>query len=87
MRQRQTVHSAHSIHRERVLQDHLIDRLVTGEGYQRRDPATDYDRAFALDKALVLRFVRDTQPEEWENSPRTIPRQPKRRSSPSLPRR
>ena len=53
------------IHRERVLQDHLIDQLVTGEGYERRDATTDYDRALAMDKALVLRFVQDTQPDDW----------------------
>jgi type I restriction enzyme, R subunit len=61
-----TIHSAHSVHRERVLQDHVIDQLVTGEGYRQCDPGTDYDRALAMDKALVLRFVRDTQPEEWD---------------------
>lgn len=58
--------STHSIHKEKVLQDHLIDELVTGAGYERRDPKGDYDRALAMDKALVLRFVRDTQPEAWE---------------------
>lgn len=60
-----TVHSPHTIHKEQVLQDHLIEHLVAGEGYELRDPA-DYDRALAMDKALVLRFVRDTQPEEWD---------------------
>jgi len=58
--------SAHSIHKEKVLQDHLIAELVNGEGYERRDPKADYDRALAMDKALVLRFVQDTQPEAWE---------------------
>ena len=38
---------AHSVHREQVLQDHLIEQLVTGEGYEHRDPTTDYDRALA----------------------------------------
>lgn len=57
--------SAKTLHREQVLQDHLIAQLVAGEGYELRDPRTDYDRALALDKALVLRFVRETQPEEW----------------------
>ncbi|MFG6554974.1 type I restriction endonuclease subunit R [Sulfitobacter sp. 1A16808] len=57
--------SAHNLHKEQVLQDHLIDRLVSGEGYERRDPVTDYDRPLAMDKALVLRFIQDTQPEEW----------------------
>lgn len=58
--------SAHNLHKEQVLQDHLIDCLASGEGYERRDPTTDYDRALAMDKALVLRFVRDTQAEEWD---------------------
>ncbi len=40
-----------------MLQDHLIDQLVAGEGYERRDPKADYDRALAMDRALVLRFV------------------------------
>lgn len=57
---------AQSAHKEQVLQDHLIDQLVAGEGYERCDPVTDYDRALAMDKALVLRFIQDTQPEEWE---------------------
>lgn len=58
--------SAHNLHKEQVLQDHLIDCLANGEGYERRDPTADYDRSLAMDRALVLRFVRDTQPEEWE---------------------
>jgi type I restriction enzyme, R subunit len=58
--------SAHNLHKEQVLQDHLIDQLVRGEGYQQRDPVTDYDRPLAVDKALVLRFVQDTQPDEWD---------------------
>mgnify|MGYP006270749329 CR=1 FL=1 len=58
--------SAHNLHKEQVLQDHLIDQLVKGEGYELRDPATDYDRALAMDRALLLRFVQQTQPEEWE---------------------
>jgi type I restriction enzyme R subunit len=58
--------SAHSLHKEKVLQDHLIAELVSGAGYEHRDPRVDYDRALAMDKALVLRFVRNTQPEAWE---------------------
>ena len=59
-------HAAHNAHKEQVLQDHLIDQLVTGQGYERREPTTDYDRALAMDTALVLRFVQGTQSEEWE---------------------
>lgn len=61
-----TEHGRHTLHREKVLQEHLIDSLVTGHGYERRVAATDYDRALALDPGLVLRFIRDTQPEQWE---------------------
>lgn len=61
-----TVHSSHNVHKEAVLQDHLIDQLVAGEGYEPRDPKTDYDRALAMDRALVLRFVQTTQPDEWK---------------------
>jgi type I restriction enzyme, R subunit len=61
-----TVHSSHNVHKEQVLQDHLIDQLVAGEGYEQRDPKTDYDCALAMDRALVLRFVQTTQKEEWD---------------------
>lgn len=60
-----SAHSSHNVHKEQVVQDHLIDQLVNGERYERREPETDYDRALAMDKAIVLRFVRDTQPREW----------------------
>jgi len=55
----------HNAHKEQVVQDHLITRLVAGEGYELRDAKADYDRALAMDRALVLRFVRSTQPDEW----------------------
>ncbi|MEZ5856686.1 MAG: DEAD/DEAH box helicase family protein [Hyphomicrobiaceae bacterium] len=61
-----TGHHASQAHREQVVQDHLIETLVDGEGYENRDPKTDYDRPLAMDKALVLRFVQSTQPEEWK---------------------
>lgn len=55
----------HNAHKEQVVQDHLITRLMAGEGYELRDPKADYDRALAVDRALVLRFVQCTQPDEW----------------------
>lgn len=57
--------AAHSVHKEQVVQNHLIARLVAGEGYELRDATVDYDRPLAMDKALVLRFVQSTQPDEW----------------------
>lgn len=57
--------SAHNLHKEQVVQDHLISRLVAGEGYVLRDAKVDYDRSLAMDKSLVLRFVQTSQPDEW----------------------
>lgn len=57
-------HPAGSVHREIVLEQHVVSQLVQGQGYVERTPE-DYDRALALDKALVLRFVRETQADEW----------------------
>lgn len=59
-------HSAHNVHKEQVLQDHLIQQLVTGEGYELRVCGEHYDAMLAMDRELVLRFVQETQPGEWE---------------------
>lgn len=58
--------SAHSLHKEKVLQEHLISQLVAHEGYERRVALEGYDRALAMDKELVLRFVMATQKEQWD---------------------
>lgn len=60
-----TCYTSDSAHREKVLQDHLIDRLVAGEGYLHRNARANYDRALAVDRELVVRFLRQSQPEEW----------------------
>ncbi len=57
--------SAQTLHTEQVLQDYLVAQLVASQGYELRDPTTDYDCSLAIDKALTLRFVRSTQPDEW----------------------
>lgn len=61
-----TTHTAHNIHKEKVLQDHLVAQLVAHEGYERRNAKSEYDRALAMDRALVLRFVQETQAEGWD---------------------
>ena len=48
-----------------MLEQHLVSQLVHGRGYAERSPE-DYDRPLALDKALLLRFVRETQADEWQ---------------------
>jgi type I restriction enzyme, R subunit len=61
-----TVHSAQNIHKEKVLQEHLVAELVAHGGYERRNAKSDYDRPLAMDPTLVLRFVKETQAEAWE---------------------
>lgn len=59
-----TQYAASSAHKEVVLEAHLVARLVGEQGYVEREPE-DFDRDLALDRELVLRFIRGTQPEEW----------------------
>ena len=60
-----TTYTADRVHREIVLEQHLVEELVSTQGYVERSPE-DYDRVSALDRELVVRFVRDTQPGEWD---------------------
>lgn len=56
--------SEDTVHREEVLEVHLCKALVEYQGYRPRRPE-DYDRVSALDKTLVIEFVKATQPDEW----------------------
>jgi type I restriction enzyme R subunit len=56
--------SEDTVHREEVLEVHLCKALVERQGYRPRRPE-NYDRASALDRTLVIEFVRATQPDEW----------------------
>ncbi|OJV93798.1 MAG: DEAD/DEAH box helicase [Chloroflexi bacterium 54-19] len=58
-------HYSGSIHKEVVLEDHIVSQLVQNQGYEKRSP-NDYNRPLALDKELVVKFIRNTQPEEWQ---------------------
>jgi type I restriction enzyme, R subunit len=53
-----------TVHREEVLEVHLCKALVERQGYRPRSPE-DYDCALALDKVLVLEFIKTTQAREW----------------------
>jgi len=59
-------HTSQNAHKEFVVQQHLIDELLSGEGYVERDPLTDYDRKWALDTDLLVQFLQATQREEWD---------------------
>jgi type I restriction enzyme, R subunit len=56
--------SEDTVHREEVVEVHLCKALVECQGYCSRSP-DDYDRVFALDKGLVLDFLKATQAKEW----------------------
>ena len=56
--------SGDNAHREEVVETHLCRMLVEQQGYRPRR-SEDYDRASAMDKALVLEFVKATQADEW----------------------
>lgn len=58
-------YSQDTIRRENVLQYHVIDKLVAKQGYARR-ATDDFDRSSSLDKALLLKFIKSTQAEEWK---------------------
>lgn len=53
-----------NVHRQEVLEIHLCKALVEQQGYRPRAPE-DFDRVSALDKAMVLAFVKATQADEW----------------------
>ncbi len=59
------LHPASAAHKEIVLEQHLVSQLVQGQGYVGRSPE-DYDRPLAVDKGMMLRFVRETQVDEWQ---------------------
>ena len=61
-----TTYTAENIHRERVFQNHIIEELTAHEGYEQRTSKDHFDRALAMDRELVLRFIQATQPEAWE---------------------
>ena len=56
--------SEDGVRKEQVLQAVMIEALRDDQGYLERQ-AKDYDQMLALDRELVLRFLKETQPEEW----------------------
>src|SRR5690606_12499799 len=52
------------LHTEEAVEIHLVDQLVTGQGWLER-PYTAFDRASAIDPEIAAEFVRVTQPDAW----------------------
>ena len=57
--------TATSLHKEIVLEDHLVQQLVESQGYEQRAPEY-FDRKLALDTEVLIAFIQETQPEEWD---------------------
>jgi len=67
-------HAASNVHKEDVLQEHLIQNLIEGQGYERRVGSeksrayqgdVHFDKSLAMDRGLVVRFLKDSQPASW----------------------
>lgn len=62
----QTAISRDKFHTEEAVEAHFVDQLVTRQGWRERDcTPTTYDRARALDAAMLAEFVQTTQPDAW----------------------
>jgi type I restriction enzyme R subunit len=57
--------SPEKLHTEEVVERHIVDQLVAGQGYAER-PAEAFDQTLGLDRDVVVAFVKDTQPQVWE---------------------
>ena len=55
-----------NIHRESVFEEHIVQSVVANLGYIERRSEDHYDKRHALDTELLFRFLRETQPEEWQ---------------------
>jgi len=57
--------SRQKLHTEEAVEVHLVDQLVSRQGWQER-PYTAFDRRTALDPEMIVTFVRTTQPDAWK---------------------
>lgn len=56
--------SREKLHTEQVVERHIVDQLTTLQGYEGRPPEA-YDRDLAMDREMVVTFVKATQPSVW----------------------
>lgn len=57
--------SREKLHTEEAVEIHLVDQLVTRQGWRER-PYTAFDRKTALDSEMIEEYVRTTQPAAWK---------------------
>ena len=56
--------SPERLHTEEVVERHIVDQLVTAQGYEER-PSEAFDKTLGLDREVVVAFIKDTQPDVW----------------------
>ena len=62
-----TAHTNTDIHLESVFKEQIVKCLVSDQGYIERTCATDYDASLALDKGLLVQFLKTIQPDVWQS--------------------
>jgi type I restriction enzyme R subunit len=63
----ETAHTTTNIHLESVFEEHIAQSLVSQQGYIERTCSTDYDVGLAIDKELLIQFLKTTQPDAWQS--------------------
>ncbi len=62
-----TAHTTTDIHLESVFEEHIVQSLVSQQEYIERTCATDYNVGLAIDKELLIQFLKTTQPDAWQS--------------------
>lgn len=57
--------AASGIHKEASFEDYIVAALCNEAGYKKRSSAWNYDRKAAVDKGVLIEFLKATQPDEW----------------------
>jgi len=52
------------LHKETAFEQHFVSELVQSQGYIERN-YTDYKPELAIDRELLITFIKQTQPESW----------------------
>lgn len=55
------------IHTEKAFEEAIESHLLEEGGYKQGNPA-NYDKELALDKGVMLSFLKESQPDKWDKS-------------------
>ncbi len=60
------IYSIKEIHKEKVFEEHIHKCLIQDQGYIERICETDYDVSLAIDKEILFKFLKSSQPNTWQ---------------------